>query len=54
VISTRRTGLYAGWELVFRLPEPLLIENILLKLRTNVQQRLSSPNHRLDLQICSR
>jgi len=29
----QRTGLYAGWEIEFRLPEPLLIENILMKLK---------------------
>jgi hypothetical protein len=40
----QRTGLYAGWELAFRLPGPLLIENILLKVRTNAQRCLSSPN----------
>jgi hypothetical protein len=31
--DTQRTGLYAGWEIEFRLPEPLLIENILMKLK---------------------
>jgi hypothetical protein len=29
----QRTGLYAGWELEFRLPGPLLIKNILMKLK---------------------
>ncbi|ULQ53358.1 hypothetical protein [Flavihumibacter fluvii] len=29
----QRTGLYAGWELAFRLPGPLLIEIILMKLK---------------------
>jgi len=31
------TGLCAGWELAFCPPGPLLIENILMKLRTKVQ-----------------
>jgi hypothetical protein len=31
--STQRAGLYAGWELEFRLPGPLLIENTLMKLK---------------------
>jgi hypothetical protein len=31
--SLQRTGLYAGWELAFRPPGPLLIENILMKLK---------------------
>ncbi len=35
----------------FRLPGPLLIENILLKLITNAQQCLSSPNQCLALQL---
>jgi hypothetical protein len=30
----QRAGLYAGWELAFRPPGQLLIENILLKLST--------------------
>jgi len=29
----QRTGLYAGWVFEFRLPGPLLIENILMKLK---------------------
>jgi hypothetical protein len=41
--SRQRTGLYAGWELAFRPPEPLLIENILMKLRINDWRCLSSP-----------
>jgi len=41
--GTQRAGLFAGWELEFRLPEPLLIENILMKLITKVQECLSSP-----------
>jgi hypothetical protein len=49
--STQRTGLYAGWEIEFRLPELLLIENILMKLRTKVQRCLSSPNQCLALQL---
>ncbi len=39
----QRTGLYAGWELEFRLPGPLLIENMMMKLKTNVEHCLSSP-----------
>ncbi|ULQ53352.1 hypothetical protein [Flavihumibacter fluvii] len=39
----QRTGLYAGWEIEFRPPWPLLIENILIKVKTNAQQCLSSP-----------
>jgi hypothetical protein len=31
--DAQRTGLYAGWVLAFRLPGPLLIENILMKLK---------------------
>jgi hypothetical protein len=42
--SVQRTGLYAGWEIEFRLPEPLLIKNIMMKLRTKAQRCLSSPN----------
>jgi len=49
--SSQRTGLYAGWVLEFRLPEPLLIENILMKLRIKVQRCLSSPNQSLALQL---
>jgi hypothetical protein len=44
ISCVQRTGLYAGWVLAFRLPGPLLIENILMKLRTKVQQCLSSLN----------
>jgi hypothetical protein len=36
----QRTGLYAGWEIEFRPPWPLLIENILLMIKTNAQQCL--------------
>jgi hypothetical protein len=32
-------------------PQPLLIENIKLNLRTKVESCLSSPNHSLDLQL---
>jgi hypothetical protein len=46
----QRAGLCAGVVLVFR-PQPLLIENIKLKLRTKVEKCLSSPNHSLDLQL---
>jgi len=31
----QRAGLYAGWELLFVRPQPLLIENIKLNLKTN-------------------
>jgi hypothetical protein len=34
---TQRTGLYAGWGIEFRPPEPLPIENILMKLSTKVK-----------------
>jgi len=47
----QRAGLCAGVALEFRLPGPLLIENILLKLTTNAQQCLSSPNQCLALQF---
>jgi hypothetical protein len=39
---SQRTRLYAGWELVFRLPGPLLIENILMKLRTKSDSNSSA------------
>jgi hypothetical protein len=35
----------------FRLPEPLLIENILMKLKAKVQYCLSSPNQCPALQL---
>jgi hypothetical protein len=38
-------------EIESRLPEPLLIVNILLKLKTNAQYCLSSPNQCLALQL---
>ncbi len=40
--STQRAGLYAGWELEFHLPGPLLIENILMKLSTKADSYLSA------------
>jgi hypothetical protein len=49
--DAQRTGLYAGWELEFRPPGPLLIENIKLNLRTKVEIYSSSPNYSLDLQL---
>jgi hypothetical protein len=48
----QRTGLYAGWEIEFRLPEPLPIENILLKLKTNAQYCLTSPEPMPGFAIC--
>jgi hypothetical protein len=39
-------------EIVFRLPEPLLIENILMNLNTNAQQCLSSPEPMPGFAIC--
>jgi hypothetical protein len=42
-VAANGKGLYAGWELGFRLPGPLLIKNMMLKLRTNDQLCLSSP-----------
>jgi len=50
-VAANEQGFLQVGEIGFRPPEPLLIENILLKLNTNVQQCLSSPNHRLDLQF---
>ena len=47
----QRTGLYADWELEFCPPGPLLIKNMMLKLRTNDQRCLSSPNRCLTLQL---
>ena len=47
----QRAGLCAGVALVFRPPEPLLIENIKLKLRTKVESCLFMPNHSPDLQL---
>jgi len=35
-------GLCAGWEIEFRLPVPLLIENIRLKLRTKADRYSSA------------
>ena len=46
-----RTGLYAGWELAFRLPEPLLIENILMKLKLMLNIVCQAPNQCLALQF---
>jgi hypothetical protein len=37
-----RAGLYAGWELLFVRRQPLLIENILLKLCTKVDSYSSA------------
>ena len=37
--------------IVIRPPQPLLIEKLMLKLRTKAQSCLSSPNHSLDLQL---
>lgn len=44
-------GLCAGGELNCVCPQPLLIENMLLSLRTKVECCLSSPNYSLDLQF---
>jgi hypothetical protein len=41
---TQRTGLYADWELAFRLTGPLPIENILMKLITKFQSSLPITN----------
>ena len=43
-IAFLRTGLYAGWELEFRLPEPLPGYILKLKLSTKVEIYSSSPN----------
>jgi hypothetical protein len=40
-----------GWNSLLVRPQPLLIEKLMLKLRTKVQSCLSSPNHSLDLQL---
>jgi hypothetical protein len=57
-MAAQRAGLYAGWELVFRLPTTAAdlpagrqVENIKLNLRTKVESCLSSPSHSLYLQI---
>jgi hypothetical protein len=47
----QRTGLYAGWVLEFRLPGPLLIENILMKLKLMLNNVCQAPNRRLALQL---
>jgi len=46
----QRTGLYAGWELAFRLPEPLPIENILMKISTKAD---SYSSDRTEAGICN-
>ena len=40
----QRTGLYAGWEFEFSLPEPLTGFILKLNLRTKVEIYSSSPN----------
>ncbi len=48
--GSQRAGLYAGGILVFRLPKPLPIEIIKLKLRTKVDSYSSSRDNCWDLQ----
>jgi hypothetical protein len=47
----QRTGLYAGWELEFRLPGPLLIKNILMKLKLMLNIVCQAPNRCPALQL---
>jgi hypothetical protein len=43
-LIAQRAGLYAGWELLLVHPQSLLIEKLMMKLRTKAQSCLSSPN----------
>ncbi len=51
-IAANEQGFLQCWELVFRPPEPLLIENMMMKLITNAQLSLSSPEPMTDFAIC--
>jgi len=48
---SQRTGLYAGWVLAFRPPGPLLIENILMKLKLMLNIVCQAQNQCLALQF---
>jgi hypothetical protein len=49
--KAQRTGLYAGWVLEFRLPGPLLIENILMKIKLMLNNVCQALNQCLALQF---